>query len=48
MAIRNSAKAVIMKDSRILLTKNTDRDGVFYLFPGGGQDHSETLAEAVR
>lgn len=48
MHIRNSAKAVILKDSKILLTRNIDNEGVFYLFPGGGQDHGETLTEAVK
>ncbi|MCM3611157.1 NUDIX domain-containing protein [Planococcus sp. MERTA32b] len=47
MNIRNSAKAVIIENDRLLLTKNKDRDGFFYLFPGGGQDHGETLTEAV-
>ncbi|WP_374019231.1 NUDIX domain-containing protein [Paenibacillus thiaminolyticus] len=46
--IRNSAKAVIIDDrNRILLTQNRDRDGLFYLFPGGGQEIGEKLEEAV-
>ncbi|MGG4396183.1 NUDIX domain-containing protein [Paenibacillus thiaminolyticus] len=46
--IRNSAKAVIIDErNRILLTKNRDRDGLFYLFPGGGQEIGEKLEEAV-
>nr|WP_317851925.1 NUDIX domain-containing protein [Planococcus sp. 4-30] len=48
MFIRNSAKAVILKDSKVLLTKNVDDEGFFYLFPGGGQDHGETLPETVK
>lgn len=47
-AIRNSAKAVIIEDERILLTKNQDHLGVFYLLPGGGQRFGETLRDAVR
>ncbi|MDF2682566.1 MAG: hydrolase [Brevibacillus sp.] len=39
--IRNSAKAVITQNEKILLTKNRDEFGFFYLFPGGGQDHGE-------
>ncbi|MGE7828448.1 NUDIX domain-containing protein [Paenibacillus sp. NPDC093718] len=45
--IRNSAKAVIMRNHQILLTKNVDHLGDFYLFPGGGQEKGETLAQAV-
>lgn len=48
MSIRNSAKAVIAEDDKILLTKNEDSEGYFYLFPGGGQEHEETLADAVQ
>jgi len=48
MLIRNSAKAVILKNSKVLLTKNIDDEGFFYLFPGGGQDHGETLFETVK
>jgi len=45
--IRNSAKAVIVQNDKVLLTKNVDREGFFYLFPGGGQEKFETLQEAV-
>ncbi|OMF69408.1 NUDIX domain-containing protein [Paenibacillus glucanolyticus] len=45
--IRNSAKAVIMRNDQILLTKNVDQLGEFYLFPGGGQEKGETLVQAV-
>lgn len=48
MNIRNSAKAVILKDAKLLLTKNLDKDGVFYIFPGGGQDHGEALTDTVK
>lgn len=47
MNIRNSAKAVILKDSQLLLTKNRDAEGSFYIFPGGGQDHGEALTNTV-
>lgn len=46
--IRNSAKAVIIHNEHVLLTKNEDDRGSFYLFPGGGQEHGESLHEAVR
>ena len=45
--IRNSAKAIIIQNEKILLTKNQDDLGYFYLFPGGGQDHGEDLKDAV-
>lgn len=47
MNIRNSAKAIILQDSKVLLTKNIDDEGYFYLFPGGGQEHGETLEKTV-
>jgi ADP-ribose pyrophosphatase YjhB (NUDIX family) len=46
--IRNSAKAIIIQNEKILLTKNQDDLGFFYLFPGGGQDHGEELKDAVK
>ncbi|RLJ91268.1 NUDIX domain-containing protein [Planococcus citreus] len=47
MAIRNSAKAIIVKDGKVLLTTNEDVEGSYYLFPGGGQELGETLPEAA-
>lgn len=46
--IRNSAKAVIIENEKVLLTKNKDDFGFFYLFPGGGQDLGEQLKDAVK
>lgn len=46
-SVRNSAKAVIIRDGRILCTQNVDRLGVYYLLPGGGQERGETLVEAL-
>lgn len=45
--IRNSAKAVLIRDGHLLLTKNKDDEGYFYLFPGGGQEPKEELKDAV-
>ena len=42
-SIRNSVKAIIIKDEKVLFTKNKDKDGVFYLLPGGGQEHGENM-----
>lgn len=47
MGIRNSAKAVIVKDDKIALIKKYDEEGFFYIFPGGGQEKGETLKSAV-
>ncbi len=46
--IRNSAKALIVKDGRVLLNEaGTPRVGTYYALPGGGQRQYETLQEAV-
>ncbi len=45
--LRNSAKAIIIRDGHLLCTKNRDLLGDFYLLPGGGQNHGETLKDAV-
>ena len=44
---RNSAKAVVFENGRVLLTRNRDDMGVFYLLPGGGQRFGETLHRAL-
>jgi len=46
--IRNSAKAIIMRDGCLLLIRNRDRDGDWYILPGGGQNHGESLREALQ
>lgn len=48
MHIRNSAKAIIISGEKVLLTKNQDNDGYFYLFPGGGQEHGETIHQTLK
>jgi len=45
---RNSCKAVIVKDGKVLLTLNHDDTGDFYLLPGGGQKFGETLLQAMQ
>ena len=47
MPIRNSVKAIIIQDGKLLCNKNEDRRGVFHCVPGGGQDYQEILAEAL-
>jgi len=46
--IRNSVKAIIIKDGKLLAVKAKDKDGFFYILPGGGQNHSETMHETLR
>ncbi|KGA97187.1 NUDIX hydrolase [Alkalihalobacillus alcalophilus ATCC 27647 = CGMCC 1.3604] len=48
MAVRNSIKALIIQNNHILLTKNEDREGFFYMCPGGGQEHGETFHQALQ
>jgi len=31
-----------------LVTRNVDAEGAFFLLPGGGQEHGETLLVALR
>lgn len=45
---RNSCKAVVFRQGSVLLTRNADAMGEFFLLPGGGQRFGETLHEAVR
>ncbi len=46
--IRNSAKALIIKDGKMLAIRLRDEDGEFYLMPGGGQNSEELLHETVK
>ena len=45
--IRNSAKAIIIVDARLLTIKCLDPEGFFYILPGGGQLPGETLSSAL-
>jgi 8-oxo-dGTP diphosphatase len=45
---RNSAKAIIIPDGRLLAVRNIDPQGDWYILPGGGQQFGETLPEALR
>ncbi|MGM0469492.1 MAG: NUDIX domain-containing protein [Promethearchaeati archaeon] len=46
--IRNSVKAIIIENNKILFTKNKDESGIFYLLPGGGQEPGENMKDALR
>lgn len=47
MSIRNSAKAVIVKENKILAVKIQENGGTYYILPGGGQEHGENLHQAL-
>ena len=48
MSARNSAKAIVLNDGKILVNKCISRFGDYYALPGGGQRSGETLMEAVK
>ena len=48
MSVRNSAKAIVLNEGKILVNKCISRFGDYYALPGGGQHPGETLSEAVQ
>ncbi|MEW9110015.1 MAG: NUDIX domain-containing protein [Cytobacillus gottheilii] len=48
MAIRNSAKAIIVQDNALLAIKKRDEAGGYYILPGGGQELGENLHQALK
>ena len=45
--IRTAARAIIIENSKLLTIKMRDASGTFYILPGGGQKHGETLHQAL-
>lgn len=45
--IRNSAKALVIRDGKMLAIKLKDADEEWYIMPGGGQDAEEQLPQTV-
>ena len=45
--IRVSAKALVIRDGRMLAVRVRDQDGDFFILPGGGQRAGELLPAAV-
>lgn len=45
--IRTAAKALIMKDEKILVIRIKDNDEEWYIMPGGGQGAEELLIDTV-
>ena len=48
MYMRNSVKAFIVKEEKLLTIKGIDDRGDFYLLPGGGQRPGETMIQALQ
>jgi 8-oxo-dGTP pyrophosphatase MutT (NUDIX family) len=45
--VRISAKAIIITNGRLLVIRNRDTEGDWYMLPGGGQEYGETLPAAL-
>ena len=45
--VRVASRAVIVRDGKLLVVILRDESGPFYILPGGGQNHGETLADTV-
>jgi len=46
--IRNSAKALIIKDGKMLVSKINDNGEIYYVLPGGGQEVEELLPDTIK
>lgn len=46
--IRNSSKAIVLNEGKVLLIKLSNIGNTYYILPGGGQDQYETLHEALK
>nr|WP_253958200.1 NUDIX domain-containing protein [Metabacillus halosaccharovorans] len=45
--IRSSVQAVVIKNNKLLCVKKYSYNKLMYILPGGGQEHGETLSDAV-
>jgi 8-oxo-dGTP diphosphatase len=46
--IRNSTKAIIIREGSLLAIYKTDPRGDYYIVPGGGQHYDESLSETAK
>jgi len=46
--LRPSAKAILIENRRLLAVQMLDKDGDWYMLPGGGVHFGETLHDALR
>ena len=47
-SIRNSAKAIIIRNGSLLAIEAVDDEGPWFMLPGGGQEPGETLIDALK
>ncbi|MBM7566125.1 NUDIX domain-containing protein [Paenibacillus sacheonensis] len=47
MKIRTAARAIIIKNDKLLVLRRTGVQGEFYVLPGGGQEHGESIHESL-
>jgi ADP-ribose pyrophosphatase YjhB (NUDIX family) len=46
--VRTAARALILQQDKVLTIKMKGPSGVFYVLPGGGQKHGESLKEGLQ
>jgi ADP-ribose pyrophosphatase YjhB (NUDIX family) len=46
--VRNSVKALIIRDNKLLCIKKCDQYGAYFILPGGGQEKDETFIETIQ
>ena len=46
--VRNSVKAIIIRNNKLLCIKKSDSAGDYYLLPGGGQNKNEAFEDTVK
>ncbi len=46
--IRNSAKALIIRDGKMLVSKIDENGEIYYVMPGGGQEVDELLSDTLK
>ncbi len=46
--VRNSVKAIILKNNKILCIEKNDKNGNYYILPGGGQEKYETFIDTLK
>jgi 8-oxo-dGTP pyrophosphatase MutT (NUDIX family) len=45
--VRNSIKALIVENMKLLCIEKKDNEGKYYILPGGGQEKNETFIETL-
>lgn len=46
--IRNSVKAIIIENGKLLVLSKKDGEGIYRVLPGGGQKKNETLPQSLQ